>query len=225
MANVLGLIPCRGGSKGIPHKNIQPVAGKPLLAHSIEASRRSKRIDRTLVSTDDKEIRNAAREAGADAPFLRPEELATDEAPIEPTLKHALDFVKDHGGDYHTLVLLQATSPLRTSAHIDEALKRYEATDAGSLVAVSEDHSYRWQQRDNGAKRINYDTRKRRQNKKPEYVESGAIYIVDVERLLKTGDLQAGKTTLYVLDQVAALDIDEPFELWFADKILREWRL
>jgi len=224
MSKTLGLIPCRGGSKGIPRKNVQPVAGEPLLAHTVAASRDAESVDRTLVSTDDEEIRAAAREAGASAPFLRPDELATDEAPVEPTVEHALEYLADEGERYDTVALLQATSPLRTATHVDEAVARYEAKRADSLVAVSEDHSYRWRRTDEGAERRNYDSRKRRQDKAPEYVESGAIYLVDADRFRETGDLQTGRTALYVLDRVSALDVDEPFELWLADRVLREWR-
>ncbi|MFB6139897.1 MAG: acylneuraminate cytidylyltransferase family protein [Halosimplex sp.] len=224
MGRTLGLIPCRGGSKGIRRKNVQPVAGEPLLAHTVRASLDADGVDRTVVSTDDDEIAEAAQEAGADVPFARPAELATDEAPTEPVIEHALEYLRDEAGEtYDTVVLLQATSPLRNATHVDEALARYDSEGADSLVAVSEDHSYRWRRTGDGAERINYDSRTRRQEKEPEYVESGALYAVDAAQFLETGDLQVGRTALYVLDDVAAFDIDEPFELWLADKILREW--
>lgn len=225
MGSVLGLVPCRGGSKGIPRKNVREVAGEPLLAHTVRASREAERVDRTVVSTDDAEIREAALAAGADVPFDRPDELATDDAPVEPVVEHAIEWLREHDGEtYDTIALLQATSPLRTAEDVDGAIEKYEAEDADSLVAVSEGDSYRWRETDEGAEIVNYDSRKRRQEKDPEYVESGALYLVDTERFLDTGDLQAGRTALYVLDQVSALDIDEPFELWMADKILSEWR-
>ena len=91
-------------------------------------------------------------------------------------------------------------------------------------MAVSEGDSYRWRETPDGAEIVNYDSRKRRQEKEPEYVESGALYLVNTDLFLETGDLQAGKTALSVLDRVSALDIDEPFELWMADEILSEWR-
>ena len=225
MGSVLGLIPCRGGSKGIPRKNVREVAGEPLLAHTVRASLDADHVDRTVVSTDDEEIERAALDAGADVPFERPDELATDEAAIEPVIEHAVEWLREEAGErYDTILLLQATSPLRTAEQVDEAVERYREREADSLVAVSEGDSYRWRETDEGAEIVNYDSRKRRQEKTPEYVESGAIYGVDTDLFLETGDLQGGKTTLYVLDQVSALDIDEPFELWMADKILREWR-
>ena len=225
MASVLGLIPCRGGSKGIPRKNVREVAGEPLLAHTVRASLDADHVDRTVVSTDDEEIKQAALEAGADVPFDRPDELATDEALVEPVVEHAVEWLREHEGEeFDTILLLQATAPLRTAEQVDEAVERYRERDADSVVAVSEGDSYRWRETEAGAEIVNYDSRKRRQDKEPEYVESGAIYGVDAGRFLETGDLQAGTTTLSVLDQVSALDIDEPFELWMADKILREWR-
>ena len=223
--SVLGLVPCRGGSKGIPRKNVREVAGEPLLAHTVRASRDAERVDRTIVSTDDAEIKEAALEAGAEVPFDRPAELATDEALIEPVIEHAVEWLREHEGEtYDTIALLQATAPLRTAEHVDEAVATYEAEDADSLVAVSEGDSYRWRETPDGAEIVNYDSRKRRQEKEPEYVESGALYLVDTELFLETGDLQAGTTALSVLDRVSALDIDEPFELWMADEILSEWR-
>ena len=223
--SVLGLVPCRGGSKGIPRKNVREVAGEPLLAHTVRASRDAERVDRTVVSTDDAEIKEAALEAGAEVPFDRPAELATDEALIEPVIEHAIEWLREHEGEtYDTTALLQATAPLRTAEHVDEAVATYEAEDADSLVAVSEGDSYRWRETPDGAEIVNYDSRKRRQEKEPEYVESGALYLVDTELFLETGDLQAGTTALSVLDRVSALDIDEPFELWMADEILSEWR-
>lgn len=221
MGRTLGLIPCRGGSKGIPKKNVKDVAGEPLLSHTVRASRQADRIDRTVVSTDDSEIKQAAIEAGADVPFDRPAKLATDEAAIEPVVVHALEVLQE---EYETVALLQATSPLRAATHIDQAIEKYYSDSADSLVAVSEANSYRWRETPDGAEIINYETRKRRQDKEPEYVESGALYLVDTERFLESRDLQTGTTTLYVLDQVSALDIDEPFELWLAEKILEEWR-
>ena len=223
--SVLGLVPCRGGSKGIPRKNVREVAGEPLLAHTVRASRDAERVDRTVVSTDDAEIKEAALEAGAEVPFDRPAELATDEALIEPVIEHAVEWLREHEGEtYDTIALLQATAPLRTAEHVDEAVATYEAEDADSLVAVSEGDSYRWRETPDGAEIVNYDSRKRRQEKEPEYVESGALYLVDTDLFLETGDLQAGTTALFVLDRVSALDIDEPFELWMADEILSEWR-
>lgn len=226
MGDTLALVPARGGSKGVERKNIRDCAGEPLLAYSVRAGRNATGVDRTVVSTDDEEIQSVARDVGADAPFLRPAEYATDEASTEPVVRHALEYLHDEAGEaYDKVVLLQPTTPLRTADHVDAALDRYHETGADSLVSVTTDHSYRWERTDEGAVRTNYtDERIRRQDKDPQYVENGAIYVVDAEDFLATGDLHAGRTVLYVMDQTPNVDVDEPFDLWLADRILSEWK-
>lgn len=219
----LGLIPARGGSKGVPHKNVREVAGRPLIAYSIDAALDA-RIDRTIVSTDDEEIREVALSHGADAPFLRPEEMATDDAPTEPVIDHAVEYLRDEEDErYDVIVLLQPTTPLRDAADVDAAIERYETTDATSLVAVTEDHSNRWRVTEEGAEKINYDENRRRQEIEPELVENGALYMVDTETFLETGELRAGHTALYVMDEQSSVDIDTPFDLWLAERILEDW--
>ncbi|PSP32645.1 acylneuraminate cytidylyltransferase family protein [Halobacteriales archaeon QH_10_67_22] len=214
-----GIIPARGGSKGVPRKNVRNLAGDPLIVHSIDAADGAQRLNEYIVSTDDEEIRQLSREAGAPAPALRPDELAADETPMEPVAEHALKEFVDVTPE--TLVLLQPTSPLRGSRHIDEAIERYEETSATSLVAVTEDHSNRWRRTEKGAVRLNYtDGTQRRQKKQPEYVETGAIYITDVASFRDTGDFRAGDTALYVMEDDAAVDINTEFDFWLAEQFL-----
>jgi len=223
-ADYLGLIPARGGSKGVPRKNIREFAGKPLVGHTIETAQEAERLDRTLVTTDDSEIRETARSHGAEAPFLRPAELATDEAPTEPVIRHALEYL-DREEDYSpdAVVLLQPTSPLRDSDDITAAIEQYETSDASSVVAVTEDHSNRWRRTDEGAELINYEPATRRQDKGPELVETGAIYVMDAARFLKTGRIRVGTTRLYVMNEASSVDIDTPFDFWLAEQIMTEW--
>lgn len=223
MSNLLGLIPARGGSRGIPRKNIRNVCGKPLLAYSIEASLEASCIDRTVVSTDDEEIGQIARDYGADVPFRRPDELATDEAPTEPVVEHALQyFMDERDTSFETVAVLQPTSPLRTPDDLDDAFSKFEGSGADSLVSVFEDESYRWEQTNDGARRKNYTGgRIRRQEKEPEYVENGAIYMAKSEPFLETGDLQVGRTELFVMDRLSSVDVDEPAELELVEHILR----
>lgn len=224
MSDYLALIPARGGSKGVPRKNIKELAGRPLIAHTIEAARETERIDRTLVTTDDEEIRAVAQEHGAEAPFLRPAELATDEAPTEPVIEHALGYLADTDGfECDAVVLLQPTSPLRDAADIGAALDRYEQPGVTSVVAVSEDHSNRWRRTDEGPQQVNYRSGGRRQEKTTEYVETGAIYITDAAKFLETGNIRTGKTMLSVMDGQDAIDIDTPFDFWLAEQIMTEW--
>ncbi len=143
---------------------------------------------------------------------------------MEPVIEHAIEFVTsewERKCDPDTVVLLQPTSPLRTAADINGALDRYRDTDANSLVSTYEDHSYRWERTSDGAVRKNYaGDRKRRQDKQPEYVENGAIYIADCDGFRRTADLQVGTTELYVMDQRSSVDIDTEFDFWLAERLL-----
>src|SRR5262245_42726679 len=135
----LGLITARESSKRLPGKNLKPLCGKPLISYTIEAALASSRLDRVVVSTDGEEIAAVARRWGAEVPFLRPKELATDEASSVDVMVHTLSwFQRQENASPDALVLLQPTSPLRTATHIDEAIALYEARKADCVVAVSE---------------------------------------------------------------------------------------
>ena len=121
---VLGLIPARGGSKGLPGKNLAPLHGRPLIAWTIAAARSSGFVDDVVVTTDDEDVARVALAEGARVPFRRPARLATDEASMNDVIAHALDELSREGDEYRWLLLLQPTAPLRTVAHIDEAFKR-----------------------------------------------------------------------------------------------------
>jgi CMP-N,N'-diacetyllegionaminic acid synthase len=133
---VLGIVPARGGSKGIPRKNLAPVAGRPLLAYTIEAALGSKRLSRVVVSTDDEEIAEVARALGAEVPFLRPAELAADDTPAVPVLQHAVRELEAEGWRADCIVCLQPTSPLRRAQHIDGAIDLLVREKADSVVSV-----------------------------------------------------------------------------------------
>ncbi len=136
MAEVLGVIPARGGSKTVPRKNLQPLAGRPLVAWTFQAARQSARLARTVCSTDDLEIAALAREAGIEVPFLRPAELAGDDTPSLPVAQHAVRALEQQGYRPDVVVLLQPTSPLRRAEHIDAAVDLLEASGADSIVSV-----------------------------------------------------------------------------------------
>jgi len=217
--DTIAIIPARGGSKGIPRKNIKHLDDKPLITYTIDAALDSVKVDEVIVSTDDKEIGKVAADAGATVPFLRPAELAEDDTPTEPVITHALNNVSE---EYQQLILLQPTSPLRTATHVTEALQQYRSQDANSLLSVVPTHSYRWVRTADGAKQVNYDgNRDRRQDKTPEYEENGAIYVTDCESFLRTENLTAGRTILYVMDEQESIDIDTPIDLWLAEEILQ----
>ena len=133
----LVIIPARGGSKGIPNKNIIEVEGKPLIKYTIDAALDSKYIDRVVVSTDSKEIARVSVDSGADVPFLRPDELSIDTAKTIDALIHAVNTLQEYGNTYDYLVLLQPTQPLRQSFHIDEAIEKIVEKNKDSLVSIS----------------------------------------------------------------------------------------
>lgn len=221
---VLGLVPARGGSKGIPGKNITDLAGDPLIAYSIEAGNESNVIDSVVVSTDDEEIAAVAEECGARVPFQRPPDLATDESPTSPVVAHALETLAERGETYDDIVLLQPTSPLRTGAHIDEAYDLYTSEEADSLISAYPTTETRWGITGNGAVQLNYKVEgKRRQDREPEYVVNGAIYVTDVEEYRESEELITGTTVIYEMNEIDSIDIDVPFDLWLAEQILMEW--
>ena len=137
---VLAVIPARGGSKGLPGKNIRPLAGLPLLAHSIRAAALTPEVTRCIVTTDSAEIADVARAHGGDVPFLRPAELAADDTPMAPVVRHALEYVEtEEGRSYDAVLLLDPTSPARVPAQLAEAVHRLQSTAAlDGVVSVSE---------------------------------------------------------------------------------------
>ncbi len=216
--STLAIIPARGGSKGIRRKNIRELAGRPLIAYTIDAAKASDPVNRVIVSTDDEEISKVAAAAGAEVPFMRPAELARDDTPTEPVLTHALTELDE---EFDQFILLQPTSPLRTAEHVTEAIRKYEQSDATSLLSVHQSKNYRWQYTEEGATQINFDgNRSRRQEKQPEFAENGAIYMTEVDAYLETENLTHERTELYEMSERSSVDIDVPFDLWLAEQLL-----
>jgi len=218
---IIAIIPARGGSKGIPRKNIRLLAGKPLIAYSIEAALKSKYIDRVIVSTEDEEIAEISKKYGAEV-IKRPDELATDTAPTEPALEHVVKWLKEYE-DYKTdiIVLLQPTSPLRNSKYIDEALDIFLNSDYNSLLSVCPSHAFIWKMSENSYP-INYDfkNRPRRQDKEPEYRENGAIYITKYKILMENHNRLGGKIGLYVMPEKHSIEIDTEFDFYLCEQML-----
>ncbi len=205
---ILALIPARGGSKGIPRKNIKELAGKPLIAHNIEAAKNSKYIQGVYVSTDDLEISRISQEFGAIA-IDRPAEMATDQAPSELALFHFADNVH-----FDVLVFLQCTSPLTRSEDIDGAVEKF-LSGHDSVLSVCEDHGgflcggFTWNE--NGEPfGYDYKNRPRRQDVGKKYRENGAIYVMSREGLLKHRNRLHGKIGLYIMPRHRSFEIDEP---------------
>ncbi|MDD2236880.1 MAG: acylneuraminate cytidylyltransferase family protein [Kiritimatiellae bacterium] len=226
--SILGLITARGGSKGIPRKNIVDLGGKPLIAWTIEAAQQSQSIDRVLVSTDDEEIADVARSSGAEVPFMRPEKLARDGSAHIPVIQHALQWIKqDEGALPDFVCLLQPTSPFRTSAHIDAAVQLLHEKKADAVVSVCEAKTHPFLTRkldENGLLQPFMSIPSgylRRQDFPPAYEINGAIYLCRSRIVTEQGTLLPEKTGAFVMDEKASLDIDTPDDLERARSALR----
>jgi len=205
----LTLIPARGGSKGIPHKNVLLLAGKPLIAHSILDAKESKLIDKVYVSTDSLEIAKVSRNYGAEV-IHRPDELASDTASSESALSHAVSKIEETGIFPEIIVFLQCTSPIRTGADIDRAITQFKSENADSLLSVSPCHKFIWEQVDGVAKSINYDYRyrQRRQDLRPQFTENGSIYIFKPWVLKDLGNRLGGKISIFLMSEESGWEID-----------------
>jgi len=219
MANVLGIVPARGGSKAIADKNIADVCGRPLIAYTLEAARAAVGITRTIVTTDAPAIADIAGQYGADVPFMRPAELAMDDTPTLPVLIHALDWLAEHESyEPDVLVLLQPTSPLRTAADIDAAVGLLDH-EADAVVSVSPAATHPALVRrvtDDGhllpyAEGIELPTR--RQDAPPAYAINGAIYVIRPDVLRSRLTWYTENTLAYVMPAERAMDVDESFDL------------
>ncbi|EAZ91447.1 acylneuraminate cytidylyltransferase family protein [Crocosphaera chwakensis] len=213
---IIAIIPARGGSKGVPRKNVRPLAGKPLITHSIEDAQESTLIDQVYVSTDDQEIATVSTQYGSKI-IDRPAKLANDTASSELALIHGLQELEHQNINPDLLVFLQCTSPIRTGADIDQAIAKLQAEKADSLLSVSPSHRFLWEEVNGVAKSINYDYRyrPRRQDMNPQYVENGSIYVFKPWVLKETKNRLGGKIALYVMSEMAALEIDsvEDFQM------------
>jgi CMP-N,N'-diacetyllegionaminic acid synthase len=211
---IAALIPARGGSKGIPRKNLAPLAGRPLIAWTLDAARAAGTVTRVVVSTDDDEIADAAGEADV---LRRPPELAADDTPMLPVIRHALDaFACD------VLVLLQPTSPLRRAEHVDAAVRLLEDTGADAVVSVVEvPHRYApdslMELRD--GRLVARSAPTTRQQKPTMYARNGPAVLALRTATLRD-ELYAGDVRAYVMDSRESLDVDTPFDLELAELLL-----
>lgn len=225
--HVLGLITARGGSKGIPRKNLVECGGRPLLAWTCEAARDARSLTRVVISTDDSEIADVARTAGIEVPFLRPAELASDTASSIAVAQHAMDMLEASGPQIDVLVLLQPTSPLRTAAHIDAAFKLL-VNGADSVVSVVEvPHRYRpWSQLrlEGGSLRTVQAAQAgpvlRRQDQPVLYARNGPAVVVSRRDVLERGVFYGERCVPFVMSAADSIDIDEAFDLEMADWLL-----
>jgi len=220
----LAIIPARGGSKGIPRKNLRPLAGKPLIAYNIEQALRSRFISRLVVSTDDAEIAQIARQYGAEV-VTRPAEISGDRASSESALLHVLAALEaEEGYRPDLLVFLQCTSPLTLAEDIDGTVQALLDEKADTALAVIPFHYFLWRDQEDGAEGINHDKRVRplRQEREPQYLETGAVYVMKVDGFRQARHRFFGKTALHVMPADRRLEIDDPVDFQVAEVLMQE---
>lgn len=221
----LVIIPARGGSKGIPHKNIKPLNGKPLIHYTIDVARGVAKDEDICVSTDDPDIIKCVEDYGLKVPFARPAELATDTAGTYEVLLHALDFYEKQGRHYDVVLLLQTTSPFRTAEQVKEALKLYH-DGIEMVVSVKEcpANPYYCVFEENEAGYLHVCKGKgnifRRQDAPKVYEYNGAIYIINAETLKKTHMHKIQKRVKYVMDDLSSFDLDTMWDWKMAEMII-----
>ena len=224
---VLAVIPARGGSKGVPRKNIRPLLGRPLIAYSIDAARKSKAVDRVVVSTEDTEIADISRALGAEV-LMRPAQLAGDETPTRDVLWHVVETLSSQGYRPDAVLTLQPTSPMRTTRHIDEAIALFESRDdADSLVSCMEvPHVFSplsVMRKDSSGYLQPFLTepqRYRRQEKETVYARNGAaIYITRTARLADY--VFGGRLIAYMMNIDQSVDIDTLDDFAAAERLMR----
>ncbi len=224
---MIAIIPARGGSKGLPRKNIKLLNGKPLIAYTIEAALKSKRISRLIISTDDEEIATISESFGGEVPFMRPDSLATDMSTSLDVLRYTFDRLeREENIKVNEFVLLQPTSPLRKSTHIDEAVNLFYQKKADAVIsACKEMHSIFWHKfitEEGQFENIFQDNfLKNRQELRETYRPNGAIYIFN-QSILQTGEYYTEKTYAYVMDSKSSVDIDTIDDFAYVEYLMKK---
>lgn len=226
----LAIIPARSGSKGLKDKNIRLLDGKPMLAYTIEAARESKMFSHIHVSTDSGVYADIATEYGAEVPFLRSKEYATDIASTTDVIRYVIDRYKDYNLKFDTFAVLQPTSPLRTAEDIKAAYRLFIDKSAKSVVSVCEaDHSPLWMNTLSEDLLLDgfltVERRKRRQELPTFYRINGAIYISDCDEYIMNPDFYHKFGYAYVMDKRHSIDIDDTVDFKLAEVILQEEKL
>lgn len=221
---ILYVIPARGGSKGIPHKNIKLLNGKPLICYSIDVARQLTSDENICVSTDDDKIIDVVEEYGLKVPFKRPHCLATDTATTNDVILHAINFYESKNTVYDLVVLLQPTSPLRKTSQVIEALDLYK-NNLDMVVSVKESHtsSVICVENDKGYLELCFNGASlRRQDLIKYYEYNGAIYIINIKRLKEYGLSKLSFKVKYVMDEISSIDIDTPLDWILVETILNQ---
>jgi CMP-N,N'-diacetyllegionaminic acid synthase len=222
---MLAIIPARGGSKGLPGKNVRPLGGKPLIAYTIEAALASSSISRVVVSTDCEKIAEVSRRCGADVPFLRPLELAQDNSLAIDAYIYTIEKLKieSQASDFANFVVLQPTSPLRTSADIESSITVFKDRNADAVIACREaPHPVQWYKYidSNSVLRhysANSERLKNRQEEPVTYLPNGSVYVLNYAALVSTRTYYTDKTFAYVMPAARSVDIDTIEDFEFAE--------
>jgi CMP-N,N'-diacetyllegionaminic acid synthase len=231
MEKILALIPARGGSKGVPHKNIRPVAGKPLLAYSIEAALAAREmLYRVVVSTDDEQIADTARQLGAEAPFLRPADLASDKSPMVPVVRHAVQFIEQQDSAHlDWVLLLQPTALFRTAEDIRTAVDLAWQGGCDSVISVVQvfsTHPILMKKIEEG-RLLPYcieekEGTRRQDYQPPAFMRNGAIYLVKRDVVVEKGSMWGDVIHPYVMPEERSVNIDSEMDLRVAEMMLAE---
>ncbi len=227
MGDVVAIIPARGGSKGIPGKNLRLICGKPLLAWSIMQARAAKSIDSVWVSSDSNDILAVAEEYGA-IPIRRPEELSGDAASSESAWLHALEQIEHSGANVDLIVGMQATSPIRDASDLDAAIGQVKRESLDSLLTVTEvEDFFNWRIGSDGPESVNYDyrSRKMRQLIEKRFLENGSFYIFRPEILRAFNNRLGGKIGMHVMERHKMFQIDNPEDIILCESIMRGYGL
>ena len=230
MNKVIAIIPARAGSKGVLNKNIKSLNGKPLISYTIEEAKKSKFIDKLIVSTDSKEIADISLSQGASVPFIRPSELSTDSSLTFDVIKHTMNFLKDKDEHYDIIVLLQPTTPFRKVESIDKAIltlkKSNKYTSVVSVIDVEGNHPLRMKKIE-GDYLINYieqgfENMNPRNELPKVYIRSGAIYAILTKNFYEEQSLVSNLCSPIILDKIETINIDSPLDFEFCEFILNK---
>jgi CMP-N-acetylneuraminic acid synthetase len=224
----LGVITARGGSKGIPRKNIKPLCGKPLLYYTADAALKAQRLTRVILSTEDEEIAAVGLNLGLQVPFLRPRELAADDTPSLPVVRHAVGFLEAQEEFYDAICLLQPTSPLRAPKNIDDCIQLLEESDADSVVSVVRvpinfnPHKIYFQD-DDGLLYLSTGRVEpiiRRQDVPVAFRRDGSVYVTRRNVLIEKGSLYGSRVRGFLMSEERSIDIDSPEDWAMAERML-----
>jgi len=224
----LAVIPARGGSKGLPGKNIKILSGKPLIAYTIETAINSNVFDKIIVSTDDPNIAEISKRFGVEVPFLRPEYLATDTATSMDVIIHAVNWLEDNNEKFEYVMKLQPTSPLRTAEDIINSFELLEKKNADSIISVSkcEDHPLWTNTLDDTLSMedfVNEEIKdKNRQELEDYYKLNGVIFLSKTKKLLSTKDWYGDNSYAYIMESVRSIDIDNIIDFKLAEILIKE---